>query len=723
MKHLHTWSASIIGIGLSILAGTAAAGEVILPPLGCPAVVQTNGPQGVLGHGDWWSNSASEAGQQPHCFNLYVPPTVPADFGIQLQLFDPECYQTAGELDERKGGVWDETRFRLLAPDGATVIADITYQPAAQTSGIWNPFAQFTASQHGSGIYQILVTTGVDDENTYRLKIVEDDPDGIPGSGDELHLAIAKSSLQMASSSIATLHFYVPPATDELLLANFGMDSDGAIWYSSPAGDSLPGTLSGSATWNNSTAATLPPPGGDIFTSPQSGWWTTSLISYPNNQFTVYTSSPFFLNEPVAEPELIITLQNGHDRVRKGEIMTYTVNLRNQGEGPALACSLNVALSPGLTVTDPGEGTLASPQTWRWTTDLLPPGGESTLTFLVFVSSASTSPVAATASATCQDPLFQHFASPDAMDIDQLLVFGSISGIIWHDVDHNGLREISEPGMANIKLDLYTLTLEIFKSDTSNAAGEYSFADLPIGDYQVRPDAAYLPQGWDATTTVQTQWLTVTDLGETHSNIDLGYNAFETPVELTRFTAQAQPGAIHLNWTTQSETDNLGFHLYRSMAESGPFSRITANLIAGAGNSQVSRYYSYSDEISETGSTFYYKISDVSYAGVETMHGPVAVTALAAPAEFALGQNYPNPFNSSTVINFSMKESGSVRLAIHNLLGQVVRTLAEEVREAGEHRLVWDGKDESGMAVPAGVYIYTMQVNQFRMTRKMQLLR
>jgi len=70
-----------------------------------------------------------------------------------------------------------------------------------------------------------------------------------------------------------------------------------------------------------------------------------------------------------------------------------------------------------------------------------------------------------------------------------------------------------------------------------------------------------------------------------------------------------------------------------------------------------------------------------------------------------------------------MKESGEVRIVIYNLLGRAVRLLVDEVREAGEHRLLWDGRDENGITVPAGVYLYTMQAGQFRTTRKLQFLR
>jgi len=721
MNRFHVQSALFAGILLTLSGGSVRAGEVILPPLAAPAVVQTNGPQGLLSHGDWWSNSAG--GNQPHCYYLYVPDAVPGTYAIQVALFDPECYQTNGELDERKGASWDTAHFQLIAPDGTTVVADQTFAPAAGSSNVWNTFAQFTAGQFGHGVYQILASVSGDDENTYRIKIVENNPDGVDNSGDEMNLAIGRSALQMISLQTAALHLYVPPDATGLRLANFGMDANRAIWYTSPAGDSLTGTLSGDATWNNTTSTTLPPPGGDLITTPLTGWWTIHFTAAVNNQFSFYVPGALFMGETGTSPQLAATLQNSRTQVRKGELVTYTATLRNTGTGPAQACSLAVTFSPGLVVTDPGAGRLTTAGIWLYTLPLLLPGAALTQNFTVFISSETTSPVNATAVATGEDLLFQPWRSAPAIDIDQLLVSGSISGLIWQDSNHDGRHDTGEPGMAGMKIDLLGPSQNVLVSDTSSASGAYQFLGLPIGTYQVRPDAAFLPEGWDATTTVQGEWLSVTDLGENHTDVDLGYNNFETPVEMSSFTAMVHGSVVELRWSTQSETDNMGFHLYRSTAAEGPWERITRTMVPGAGSSQSARSYSFSDALPAAGGSYYFRISDVDYAGVETIHSTIEVTVAAAPGEFRLEQNYPNPFNSSTVISFAMQKSGAVRIVIHNLLGQVVRVLADEVREAGEHRLMWDGRDERGIAVPAGVYLCTMQVEQFRTTRKLQYIR
>jgi hypothetical protein len=77
---------------------------------------------------------------------------------------------------------------------------------------------------------------------------------------------------------------------------------------------------------------------------------------------------------------------------------------------------------------------------------------------------------------------------------------------------------------------------------------------------------------------------------------------------------------------------------------------------------------------------------------------------LLQPASFALMQNYPNPFNPDTRIEFEMPEAGNVKVAIYNVSGQLVRTLLSEAREAGRHRIRWDGLDDNANDVVSGIY-------------------
>jgi len=200
-------------------------------------------------------------------------------------------------------------------------------------------------------------------------------------------------------------------------------------------------------------------------------------------------------------------------------------------------------------------------------------------------------------------------------------------------------------------------------------------------------------------------------------------NGETNPVELSAFNVSSYPGRVVLEWTTQSETENLGFHVFRSESPSSQKERLTEQLIKGAINSETRNDYKWEDKIDAEGVVCYYWIADVATDGTKRFYGPKRVETLAAPDEYALSQNYPNPFNPTTTITFSMKEDGAVQLAVYNLVGQMVRELVNENKSAGQFSIEWDGLDNNGGRAPSGLYFYTIQMNGFRETRKMALMK
>ncbi|NUN70092.1 MAG: T9SS type A sorting domain-containing protein [Bacteroidetes bacterium] len=86
------------------------------------------------------------------------------------------------------------------------------------------------------------------------------------------------------------------------------------------------------------------------------------------------------------------------------------------------------------------------------------------------------------------------------------------------------------------------------------------------------------------------------------------------------------------------------------------------------------------------------------------------------PGRFALAQNYPNPFNPSTTITVSLPVSAQISLAIYDILGRRVRTLAEERWSAGTHSVVWDAS-----SFPSGVYFCRLRTGSFQQTRTLLL--
>ena len=195
------------------------------------------------------------------------------------------------------------------------------------------------------------------------------------------------------------------------------------------------------------------------------------------------------------------------------------------------------------------------------------------------------------------------------------------------------------------------------------------------------------------------------------------------PVELSSFSARSVQGRVVINWVTQSETENLGFHILRSDREEGVYTRVNQEIIQGAGTSSSVNSYQYVDEAElKPEATYFYKLVDVDYKGRLNTHGPVNATVV-VPMSHALEQNYPNPFNPETRISFSLKEAGRVNLTVFNVRGEVVRTLASGQMDAGAHMVVWDGRNDAGQTMPSGMYIYTLRVNNFEQKRTMMFLK
>lgn len=101
--------------------------------------------------------------------------------------------------------------------------------------------------------------------------------------------------------------------------------------------------------------------------------------------------------------------------------------------------------------------------------------------------------------------------------------------------------------------------------------------------------------------------------------------------------------------------------------------------------------------------------------------GPDSITGLAGHPEansFELFRNYPNPFNPGTTIEFALPHSDFVTLKIYNILGQEVRTLLSEKKEAGIHRLHFKAD-----GLPGGMYFCRLHTASRVQTRKLTLIK
>ena len=92
-------------------------------------------------------------------------------------------------------------------------------------------------------------------------------------------------------------------------------------------------------------------------------------------------------------------------------------------------------------------------------------------------------------------------------------------------------------------------------------------------------------------------------------------------------------------------------------------------------------------------------------------------------SDFKVHDNYPNPFNPSTNIPYTILTGDFISLTIYDLNGSKIKSLINKYSHAGNHTVKWNGKDEKGIFVSAGVYFYSIEAGNLRQTKKMILLK
>jgi ABC-type maltose transport system permease subunit len=88
------------------------------------------------------------------------------------------------------------------------------------------------------------------------------------------------------------------------------------------------------------------------------------------------------------------------------------------------------------------------------------------------------------------------------------------------------------------------------------------------------------------------------------------------------------------------------------------------------------------------------------------------------PDKFELNQNYPNPFNPTTQLSYNLKIEGKVKLTVFNLVGQSVRVLVDGYQVAGYYEVTFEAND-----LPAGIYLYKLQVGDYSSVKRMTLIK
>jgi len=173
-----------------------------------------------------------------------------------------------------------------------------------------------------------------------------------------------------------------------------------------------------------------------------------------------------------------------------------------------------------------------------------------------------------------------------------------------------------------------------------------------------------------------------------------------TPVEWGNIEAHVDAQTVRLSWTTCSESNNLGFEIYRSTDHQLP-SRV--GFIKGQGTTAESHHYVFNDSPPHAG-LFVYRINQLDTDGTSSWR-EIEVTC-AQPMN-ALGRVTPNPAHGLTHFSFPVQGEGKVEIVIYNSLGQVVK---KETAFASPPEITfrWDGDLPAGLRAPSGLYFYRL---------------
>ena len=230
-----------------------------------------------------------------------------------------------------------------------------------------------------------------------------------------------------------------------------------------------------------------------------------------------------------------------------------------------------------------------------------------------------------------------------------------------------------------------------------------------------------------------------TDDAGNEPNYQIGYgklNSYSSfdhtlPVVLSSFSAVYVPEDeydehILISWITQTETDILGFNIYRADTEniSQTGHNINASLIDGMGSSTIPTSYEYIDIATDVAASYYYWLEVVNLSGMNDLHGPIEYVPGDIDGDHEtdlvigtiLYENFPNPAYRSTTITYQISGSiyeQNVTVYLYNIKGQLIATA-----------LGINGKATLSVeALQSGIYFYQIKSDTFNITKKMIVLK
>ncbi|MBK8981613.1 MAG: VCBS repeat-containing protein [Ignavibacteria bacterium] len=189
------------------------------------------------------------------------------------------------------------------------------------------------------------------------------------------------------------------------------------------------------------------------------------------------------------------------------------------------------------------------------------------------------------------------------------------------------------------------------------------------------------------------------------------------PVELAAFTSSVSGRNVSLIWTTSAELNNSGFDIERASDIDNNIVWNKAGFVTGNGTSNQPNQYSFTDRNLTTGN-YKYRLKQIDFNGSYEYFGLAEEVSIGIPDKYDLSQNYPNPFNPVTTINYDLPADGIVMIKVYDILGRELKTLVNEMKTAGYHKIQFNAAD-----LASGAYFYRMTAGDFTAVKKFVVMK
>ncbi len=190
------------------------------------------------------------------------------------------------------------------------------------------------------------------------------------------------------------------------------------------------------------------------------------------------------------------------------------------------------------------------------------------------------------------------------------------------------------------------------------------------------------------------------------------------PVELVSFNYTVNKNNVSLSWQTAVELNNSGFDVERKK-DGGEWQKVA--FVPGNGTTNEPKSYTYNDNKLQSAS-YKYRLKQIDFNSNYEYFDLSQDVIVKPPGNFSMGQNYPNPSNPKSKIDYEIPVNGRVTIKLYNLLGQEVKTIVNEIKDAGYYTTEFDGSN-----LASGVYFYSISTEgrgqNFTKTLKMILVK